>query len=37
MAKDLILKIIISLYNDILDHRKGNKNIISIFCIELKT
>ena len=40
MDNALNRNIIIGLYNDIFDHRQGNKiiyYIISIFCIELKT
>ena len=39
MTNDLIWNIIISLYNDIFDHRKGNKMIYYNyhFYIELKT
>ena len=37
MANDLIWNIIISLYNDIFDNRKGNNIIYNHhFCIELK-
>ena len=37
MANDLIWNIIISLYNDIFEHRKGNIIYNQHFCIELKT